>query len=127
MIFLLSVMKIVQLFVVLILLIMKPIRNSWILTNADAYGVAIHNLKVVGFVGHVKGDFRIACDKSNQGRGFAQFMYLAFLNEFPFVTIQVKKDNYRSLAFFKKLGLESQMDASTDVGKGTVSLCRIRS
>ena len=88
-------------------------------SNLETYRVAIHDFKVVGFVGHVKGDFRIACDKSFQGSGLAQFMYSAFLDEFPSITVQVKKDNYRSLAFFKKLGLEPQMNATPEAGKDT--------
>jgi hypothetical protein len=93
-------------------------------SHADTYRVAIHCSKVVGFVGHVEGDFRIACDKSYQGSGLAQFMYREFLAEFPSITIQVKKDNCRSLGFFKKLGFEPEL--SEDPKRDTYSLVKTK-
>lgn len=75
------------------------------------YRVALHEGEVVGFVGHVEGDLRISCVLSQQGTGLAHFMYSAFLEEFPFVTVRVKKSNVRSLNFFKKLGYKPEPSA----------------
>lgn len=50
-------------------------------------------------------------------KGIAQFMRKSFVREFPNVTVKVKRDNQRSLGFFKKVGRvpnQSQWEAGKD-------------
>jgi hypothetical protein len=91
--------------------------------HSHTYRVAIHVDQVVGFVGHVNGDFRIACDVTYQGRGLAHFMYSVFMSEFPSLTVRVKRSNFRSLAFFKKVGLLPEATALAN-GEDPVPLVR---
>jgi dTDP-4-amino-4,6-dideoxygalactose transaminase len=72
--------------------------------HAVTYRVALKSCRVVGFIGHVQNDLRLAVDESLQGHGVAQFLWSVFVKEFPDVTVQVKRDNERSLRFFKSLG-----------------------
>jgi len=76
--------------------------------HSSTYRVALDKSGVVGFVGHVEGDLRIACTLSHQGSGLACFMFSAFLKDYPFITVRVRRSNVRSLAFFKKLGYQPE-------------------
>jgi dTDP-4-amino-4,6-dideoxygalactose transaminase len=79
--------------------------------HSQTYRVAYHEGNMVGFVGHVDGDFRIACVPSQQRKGLAHFMYSTFLEEYPFVSVRVKRSNVKSWAFFKKLGYKPEPSA----------------
>lgn len=72
--------------------------------HAVNYRVVLNRNLVVGFIGQVENDLRLAVHPSNQQQGIAQFMYPLFLEEYPDVTVKVNRDNDKSLAFFKKVG-----------------------
>lgn len=85
---------------------------------ASSYRVAVgKNDEVVGFIGEVRGDARLAVRQDTMRKGIAQFMWESFVREFPNVTVKVKRDNQRSLDFFKKVGRipnQSQWEAGKD-------------
>mmetsp|Transcript_2662 Transcript_2662/g.3879 ORF Transcript_2662/g.3879 Transcript_2662/m.3879 type:complete len:541 (-) Transcript_2662:266-1888(-) len=95
-------------------------ENSECFTNADqigkeehwcfmakhgqTYRVALREGRVVGFVGHVKRDVRLAVREEEKGSGVARFMCGAFVEEVGDLDVAVLPSNKRSLAFFRKLG-----------------------
>lgn len=91
--------------------------------HAKTYRVAIDvDSTVVGFIGQVDGDVRLATRKDRMRSGVASFMWERFLAEFPDgLTVKVKRENKRSLAFFEKWGWE--VDAwQREIGTDPVSL-----
>lgn len=96
--------------------------------HAATYRVAI-NLEgtVVGFIGHVGGDVRLATRKDTMRSGVASFLWERFKLEFEGLTVKVKRDNKRSMAFFENMGWKvdsSQWEAGSDpvplvIAKGT--------
>ena len=76
---------------------------------------------VAGFIGVVKGDVRLATHSDWMRKGVAQFLWENIVREFPDLTVQVKRDNPRSLSFFEKNGWEVDQ-VQWDAGKNPVDL-----
>ena len=90
--------------------------------HAKTYRVAVDdNENVIGFIGHVSGDVRLATDSSILCSGVGRFMWSAFSQEFPDLTVKVKRDNERSMSFFKKLGWAPKQE-HWDAGADPVAL-----
>jgi len=70
--------------------------------HAGTYRVAIRRGEVLGFIGHVKRDARLATNA--KGDGVARFMWDAFVEEVGELDVQVLPNNPRSIGFFRKLG-----------------------
>ena len=70
--------------------------------HSGTYRVAIQRGEVVGFIGHVERDARLATNA--KGDGVARFMWDAFAEEVGELDVQVLPNNPRSIGFFRKLG-----------------------
>ena len=60
--------------------------------------------RVIGFVGVVGDDGRIATHKDYTGRGVATFMWSGLSKEYPQITHRCLRDNHLALALNKKFG-----------------------
>ena len=63
--------------------------------HTKTYRVAIDvDSTVVGFIGHVDGDVRLATRKDRTRSRVARFMWERYLAEFPYgLTVKVKREN----------------------------------
>ena len=90
--------------------------------HVNTYRVAVDGIsggnRVVGFIGHVDGDVRLAFGAVLMKRGVGSFMWTAFLREYPdTLTAQVKRDNVRIQCIMKKFGWtvdKEDWDAGSD-------------
>lgn len=82
--------------------------------HSHTYRVALRKGKVVGFIGHVNRDARLAVRE--KGSGVAKFMWGAFVEEVGDLGVKVLPGNKRSLGFFRKLGFvpRSEPDGMKD-------------
>ena len=84
---------------------------KFMMKHASTYRVAVDSDDhVLGFIGHVDGDLRLATRPDRCREGIALFMYKNFLVEYPFVTVRVKRDNHPSLKFFERVGWKVNME-----------------
>ena len=70
--------------------------------HSSTHRVAVQGDDVIGFIGHVEKDARLAT--SAKGKGVAKFMWQSFEKEVGDLDVKVLLNNQRSLAFFRKLG-----------------------
>jgi len=70
----------------------------------DRYYVCISDGELVGYIGDVDTDIRLAVVPERQGRGIGEYMLREYVKLRPFVRAKVKKDNAVSQRLFEKCG-----------------------
>lgn len=94
--------------------------NDW--QHLDFMCTHSHNYRIVtllghpiGFVGHAFGDIRIAIHPEHQGKGYAKWALLHFLDSLPpdyrttTIRTQIKIDNEASRRLFASCGFKEKM------------------
>jgi len=59
------------------------------------------NEEIIGFIGHVDNDIRLATKKSHQRNGVGKFMVEGFMKKFPEAFAKIKLNNEASLHLFE--------------------------
>jgi RimJ/RimL family protein N-acetyltransferase len=70
--------------------------------------VCVDSGEVIGFIGHVENDIRLATKKTHQNKGVGKFMVEAFMEKFPNSFAKVKIDNEASRRLFESCGFRKK-------------------
>jgi len=81
---------------------------KYMFNNFSNYLLCVENEEVLGFIGHVKNDIRVATKKEHQRKGVAKFMVQEFCNIFPGCSAKIKINNSASLELFKSCGFKKR-------------------
>ena len=76
--------------------------------NFKNYLLCVEDGNVIGFIGHVNNDIRIATRKSHQNKGVGKFMGEGFMRKFPDSFAKVKIDNEASRKLFERCGFKKK-------------------
>jgi len=91
-------------------------HHAYMFKNYSNYLVCIEeteeskrvNEEVIGFIGHVENDIRLATKKTHQNKGVGKFMVEAFMEKFPNSFAKVKIDNEASRRLFESCGFRKK-------------------
>lgn len=83
-------------------------HHAYMFENFSNYLLCIDNNEVVGFIGHVDNDIRLATKISYQKKGIGKFMVEGFMKKFPDAFAKVKIDNEASLKLFESSGFKKK-------------------
>ena len=83
-------------------------HHAYMFENFSNYLLCIDNNEVVGFIGHVDNDIRLATKISHQQKGIGKFMVEGFMKKFPDAFAKVKIDNEASLKLFESSGFKKK-------------------
>jgi RimJ/RimL family protein N-acetyltransferase len=91
-------------------------HHAYMFKNYSNYLVCIEeteeskrvNEEVVGFIGHVENDIRLATKKTHQNKGVGKFMVEAFIEKFPNSFAKVKINNEASRRLFESCGFRKK-------------------
>jgi ribosomal protein S18 acetylase RimI-like enzyme len=64
----------------------------------------IEREEVVGYIGQIDGDIRLAVSPDKQGLGYGRLMLEMFMKLHPFAHAKVKLGNFRSMDLFERNG-----------------------
>ena len=76
--------------------------------NFTNYLICIDNDEIIGFIGHVDNDIRLATKKTYQKKGVGKFMVEGFMKKFPESFAKVKIDNEASRRLFESCGFKKK-------------------
>ena len=81
---------------------------KYMFNHFSNYLLCVEDDEVLGFIGHVNNDIRLATRKENQRRGVAKFMVEGFEEKYPDAFAKVKLDNEASLKLFENCGFRKK-------------------
>jgi len=81
---------------------------AYMFENFSNYLLCMDSSEVVGFIGHVNNDIRLATKISHQQKGIGKFMVEGFMKKFPDAFAKVKIDNEASLKLFESSGFKKK-------------------
>ena len=70
--------------------------------------MCVEDGEVIGFIGHVDNDIRLAVKKDRQKKGVGKFMVKGFTEKHPESFAKVKMDNEASLSLFESCGFKKR-------------------
>ena len=76
--------------------------------NFTNYLICIDNDEIIGFIGHVDNDIRLATKKTHQKKGVGKFMVEGLMKKFPESFAKVKIDNEASKRLFESCGFKKK-------------------
>ena len=76
--------------------------------NFTNYLICIDNDEIIGFIGHVDNDIRLATKKTHQKKGVGKFMVEGLMKKFPESFAKVKIDNEASRRLFESCGFKKK-------------------
>ena len=85
-------------------LISVATHHKYMVDNFQNYLLCIEEGKIIGFIGHVNNDIRLATRKSHQNKGVGKFMVEGFMKKFPNSFAKVKINNKASEKLFESCG-----------------------
>lgn len=85
-----------------------PVHYGYMFNYSSDYLVCIDSDEVVGFIGHINNDIRLATRKNHQRKGIGRFMVKGFMEKFPEAFAKVKLDNEASLKLFENCGFKKK-------------------
>tara|TARA_R100001163_G_scaffold63734_2_gene56304 strand:+ start:1337 stop:1720 length:384 start_codon:yes stop_codon:yes gene_type:complete len=87
-----------------------PIANhhAYMFENFSNYLLCVDDDEVIGFIGHVDKDIRLATKRTHQNKGVGKFMLRGFMEKFPEAIAKVKIDNEVSLKLFESFGFKKK-------------------
>ena len=83
-------------------------HHRYMFENFKNYLLCVEGEKVIGFIGHVNNDIRLATRKSYQNKGVGKFMVEGFIKKFPNSFAKVKIDNEASRKLFESCGFKKK-------------------
>ena len=72
------------------------------------YLICAKDREVIGFIGHVKNDIRLATKEDYQRKGVGKFMVEGFMEKFPEAFAKVKINNEASRRLFESCGFKNK-------------------
>ena len=89
-------------------LISVATHHKYMVDNFQNYLLCIEEGKIIGFIGHVNNDIRLATRKSHQNKGAGKFMVEGFMKKFPNSFAKVKINNKASEKLFESCGFKKK-------------------
>tara|TARA_Y100000310_G_scaffold344008_1_gene454519 strand:+ start:4255 stop:4629 length:375 start_codon:yes stop_codon:yes gene_type:complete len=83
-------------------------HHLYMTKHSKNYLICTHLKKVIGFIGHIDNDIRLATRKEYQRRGVAKFMVEGFMEKYPDAFAKVKPNNEASLKLFESCGFKKK-------------------
>ena len=83
-------------------------HHAYMFKNFSNYLVCVDSGEVIGFIGHVENDIRLATKKTYQNKGVGKFMVEAFMEKFPNSFAKVKIHNEASRKLFESCGFKKK-------------------
>jgi len=83
-------------------------HHAYMFKNFSNYLVCVDSCEVIGFIGHVENDIRLATKKTHQNKGVGKFMVEAFMKKFPNSFAKVKINNEASRRLFESCGFKKK-------------------
>tara|TARA_R110002020_G_scaffold366278_1_gene578364 strand:- start:3833 stop:4267 length:435 start_codon:yes stop_codon:yes gene_type:complete len=77
---------------------------------SNSYYVCVEGSEVLGFIGHLEDDIRVATNKKFQNKGLGKFMVKEFMKLHPNCFAKIKTGNIHSLKLFTSCGFEKKYD-----------------
>ena len=84
------------------------VHCKYMFNHFSNYLLCVENDEVLGFIGHVNNDIRLATKKTYQKKGIGKFMVEGFMKKYPEAFAKVKLDNEASLKLFEKCGFKKR-------------------
>tara|TARA_R110002020_G_scaffold20838_4_gene70681 strand:+ start:1981 stop:2364 length:384 start_codon:yes stop_codon:yes gene_type:complete len=81
---------------------------KYMFENFSNYLLCVERDEVLGFIGHVNNDIRLATKKVHQNKGIGKFMVESFMEKYPEAFAKVKLDNKGSLKLFESCGFKKK-------------------
>jgi len=81
---------------------------KYMFNHFSNYLLCVENDEVLGFIGHVNNDIRLATQKTYQKKGIGKFMVEGFMKKYPEALAKVKLDNEASLKLFERCGFDKK-------------------
>ena len=81
---------------------------KYMFNHFSNYLLCVENDEVLGFIGHVNNDIRLATQKTYQKKGIGKFMVEGFMKKYPEALAKVKLDNEDSLKLFERCGFNKK-------------------
>ena len=81
---------------------------KYMFNHFSNYLLCVENDEVLGFIGHVNNDIRLATQKTYQKKGIGKFMVEGFMKKYPEALAKVKLDNEASLKLFERCGFNKK-------------------
>tara|TARA_R110000824_G_scaffold69827_2_gene179730 strand:+ start:189 stop:572 length:384 start_codon:yes stop_codon:yes gene_type:complete len=81
---------------------------KYMFNHFSNYLLSVEDDEVLGFIGHVDNDIRLATRKEYQRRGVAKFMVEGFMKKYPQAFAKMKLDNEASLNLFENCGFRKK-------------------
>ena len=89
-------------------LIFPLVHYGYMFNNHKNYLICVEDGEVIGFIGHVENDIRLAVKKDRQKRGVGKFMVEGFIEKHPASFAKIKLDNEASLNLFEGCGFKKK-------------------
>jgi len=81
---------------------------KYMFKNFSNYLLCIERNEVLGFIGHVNNDIRLATKKVHQKKGIGKFMVVGFMEKYSQSFAKIKLDNEASLNLFESCGFKKK-------------------
>jgi ribosomal protein S18 acetylase RimI-like enzyme len=72
------------------------------------YRICLIDEKMVGYVGSIDGDIRVAVSPNHQGKGIGKTMIESIMQEYPSSEAKVKMENEASIRLFEACGFKKK-------------------
>jgi RimJ/RimL family protein N-acetyltransferase len=84
--------------------ISKDSHHRYMKENCNFFYICVDNSVLMGYIGVIDCDIRVATHPQHQGKGVASFMLNEVMKLHPKATAKVKIENKASLRLFEKCG-----------------------
>ena len=81
---------------------------KYMFNHFSNYLLCVEGDEVLGFIGHVNNDIRVATKKEHQRKGVGKFMVQQFCKRFPDCLAKIKMENVSSLKLFEACGFKKK-------------------
>ena len=89
-------------------IILSGTHCKYMFRHFSNYLLGVEDYQILGFIGHVDNDIRLATKKTHQKKGIGKFMVEAFVEKYPDAFAKVKLDNQASLKLFERCGFKKK-------------------
>ena len=86
----------------------KETHYAFLKKYGKFYYVCVESSRVLGFIGHLDEDIRVATNKKFQNKGVGKFMVQEFMKLHPNAFAKIKSGNIKSLKLFTSCGFEKK-------------------
>tara|TARA_R110000851_G_scaffold32293_2_gene86764 strand:+ start:1553 stop:1987 length:435 start_codon:yes stop_codon:yes gene_type:complete len=88
----------------------KKTHYAFFKKYGEFYYVCVESPHVLGFIGHLDEDIRVATNKKFQNKGVGKFMVEEFMKLQPNAFAKIKSGNIKSLKLFASCGFEKKYE-----------------